>query len=88
MLRSRNQTTNQIARSYKNDGFDWPFNRNMKEQPLGCCNLRVFGCAEDAPPPPASGSQAVTHELLNINLKLSMTRNFVRYFLDCIAKIT
>ena len=25
MLRSRNQTTNQIPRSYKNDGFDWPF---------------------------------------------------------------
>ena len=25
MLRSRNQTTNQILRSYKNDGFDWPF---------------------------------------------------------------
>ena len=25
MLRSRNQTTNQIPRSYKNDRFDWPF---------------------------------------------------------------
>ena len=25
MLRSRNQTTNQIPRSFKNDGFDWPF---------------------------------------------------------------
>ena len=25
MLRSRNQTTNQIPRSYKNDAFDWPF---------------------------------------------------------------
>ena len=25
ILRSRNQTTNQIPRSYKNDGFDWPF---------------------------------------------------------------
>ena len=25
MLRSRNQTINQIPRSYKNDGFDWPF---------------------------------------------------------------
>ena len=25
MLRSRNQTTNQIPSSYKNDGFDWPF---------------------------------------------------------------
>ena len=25
MLRSRNQTTNQIPRSYKNGGFDWPF---------------------------------------------------------------
>ena len=25
MLRSRNQTANQIPRSYKNDRFDWPF---------------------------------------------------------------
>ena len=25
MLQSRNQTTNQIPRSYKNDAFDWPF---------------------------------------------------------------
>ena len=25
MLRSQNQTTNQIPRSYKNDAFDWPF---------------------------------------------------------------
>ena len=40
MLRSRNQTTNQIPRSYKNDAFDWPFdlvivtwknNRHMRE---------------------------------------------------------
>ena len=25
MLRSQNQTANQIRRSYKNDEFDWPF---------------------------------------------------------------
>ena len=25
MLQSRNQAANQIPRSYKNDGFDWPF---------------------------------------------------------------
>ena len=41
MLRSRNQTANQIPRSYKNDGFDWPWKFSPTCAPFFMKNVHV-----------------------------------------------